>query len=249
MTPGDVFDGIVEGAGTGGSDEELGCDPLDPEEEPGSEGLVEDGGGVVGSGLDGGVEGSVGFVDSDGSVVSVGSVGSVGSVDSVGSVVVGGSVVSDGAADGDLLGEFVESNVASGLPTDKSEPVSVVILTEFAAISGDDSAAEAGRMPREPTSIRVPAMAAQRRVERWFEYGAVARIRLLHWSDANRRPTHCNEKDTMGDTRCYFGRFPSLKSLNTFRVSPVISRIDWPSALRPYLAVGTWWPIFFRSIW
>ncbi|MGP5227097.1 hypothetical protein [Arthrobacter rhombi] len=159
MTPGEVFDGVVDGAGAGGSAEELEDGPLDPEEEPGSEGCVEDGGGVVGSVLGGSVVGSigsVGSVDSDGSSVSVGS------DESVGVGVVGGSVVSCGVADGD------------------SDPVAVVVLTESAAPSGDVSAAEAGRMPREPTSIRVPRRAAQRRVEHWFELGAVARIRLLH---------------------------------------------------------------------
>ncbi|MGP9838283.1 hypothetical protein [Arthrobacter sp. 179] len=82
MTPGEVFDGVVDGmadgAGAGGSAEELEEGPLDPEEEPGSEGCVEDGGGVVGSVLGGSVvgsTGSVGSVDSDGSGVSVGSVG------------------------------------------------------------------------------------------------------------------------------------------------------------------------------
>ncbi|MGP5194557.1 hypothetical protein [Arthrobacter rhombi] len=162
MTPGDVFDGVVDGGGAGGSAEELEDGPLDPEEEPGSEGCVEDGGGVVGSVLGGSVvgsTGSVGFVDSDGSGVSV---GSVGCEDSLGSVVICGSVGSGGVVDGD------------------SEPVAVVVLNESAAPSGDVSAAEAGRMPREPTSIRVPTRAAQRRVEHWFEPGAVARIRLLH---------------------------------------------------------------------
>ncbi|MGP5164602.1 hypothetical protein [Arthrobacter rhombi] len=158
MTPGDVFEGVVDGAGAGGSAEELEDGPLDPEEEPGSEGCVEDGGGVVGSVLGGSVVGSigsVGSVDSDGSGVSVGS------DESVGVGVVGGSVVSCGVTDGE------------------SGPVSVVVLAESTAASGDVSAAEAGRIPREPTSIRVPRRAAQRRVEHWFEPGAVARIRLL----------------------------------------------------------------------
>ena len=69
--------------------------------------------------------------------------------------------------------------VSCGVPDGNSEPVAVVVFTESAAASGEASAAEAGRMPREPTSIRAPTRAAQRRVEHWFEPVAVERIRLL----------------------------------------------------------------------
>lgn len=179
MTPGVVFDGIVDGAGVGGFELESEDDPLDPEEEPGCDGDVDEGGGVVGAGLEGSVVGSVV------SVGSTGSVGLVGSVGSVGSEVSSGSGVSEGVSDpGDFdgvpLGVIVDSEVTSGVSPGVSVSVWSAVSAALTLTAVDVSAAEAGAMAREPPSTRAPTMAAQRRVERGVEYGVVARIRLLH---------------------------------------------------------------------